>query len=310
MPSNLTSYPKSYFPAGNRTIAWQLDYASDDPSFMVVSSHYQGPQDNSGWNDNFGQLGSWHNFSRPPAFQANGGGSIACASSGGQGHTTANLIHVTQGTVVPQYTKDNGASWHTCVGLPAANYLNGAGVSPPRTRALAADRGDIGTFYAYVKATGKVYKSIDGGANFSLVGSRPLDSGVAAIYILTVPGKAGHIFLGGNSGNTSNFLYRSQDHGATWTQVGSISRIVLIALGKEKDPGGYPTLFVFGSVRGVSGYYRSTDEGTNWTPFGRWPADFPQTCQLDFAQCMAGDWNIYGRVYVGMGGSGFAYFSL
>lgn len=50
------------------------------------------------------------------------------------------------------------------------------------------------------------------------------------------------------------------------------------------------------------GIFRSDDEGQTWKQIGKFPLN-----SIDFVKSVSGDMNIYGRVYVGFSGSGFAY---
>jgi xyloglucan-specific exo-beta-1,4-glucanase len=71
----------------------------------------------------------------------------------------------------------------------------------------------------------------------------------------------------------------------------------------------YPTLFVFGKISGVAGFYRSTDEGANWTLFGTFRTSRPVNQQYDSPLVVTGDWNIFGRCYLPFNSTGFAYYT-
>src|SRR5439155_1733291 len=55
-------------------------------------------------------------------------------------------------------------------------------------------------------------------------------------------------------------------------------------------------------VNSVYGIWQSNDDAKSWTMIG----DYPEG-SLDNIKTISGDPNIYGQVYVGFGGSGYAY---
>jgi len=55
-------------------------------------------------------------------------------------------------------------------------------------------------------------------------------------------------------------------------------------------------------VNNQYGIWLSTDQGSTWTQAGEWPLN-----SLDAVKTISGDMNQHGRVYVGFGGSGYAY---
>jgi len=301
-------YPKTYWVPYDDRHAYGLDYASSDPRYVLgIVFHVYG---RSSYSDNYGQDGSWHQLKKEPLSIE--GGSCAMA-------TPDNAV-VVRRDGLPVFTKElrGACNWAPCGGLPNVSGYNN-GNQWTRSHSVAADRVDIGTYYVILNGGGQpnagIYRSTDFGATFRKVSNQTVLNGHGGpVFLLPVPGRAGHLWLSGN-GNASNsaeyaLLYRSTDHGVTWSQIKNVTGVGLLALGKESAPGGYPTIFVSGKVNGANGFFRSTDEGATWTVFGRWPQDLPTTCQLDFPVCMSGDWNKFGTVYIGMNGSGYAYFSL
>jgi len=78
-----------------------------------------------------------------------------------------------------------------------------------------------------------------------------------------------------------------------------------VALGKAAEGLDYPTIFIYGRVNDVLGYWMSTNEGATWTAIGDYP-----TGLYDWPAVMEGDMDIHGRLYIGFGGNGFVYHDL
>ena len=167
-------------------MGWSVDYASSNPSVVVGISDWWGVE-NSGLSLDGGV--TWQKFATMPSFALNSiGGSIAAASE-------SNFLWAPSGNHAPAYTLDGGLTWNI-ISLPGktewsafhyAYYLD-------RTT-VTADRVQPNTFYLYDVATG-VYRSTDGGVNWSKVFSGPVSawSGWNA-KIEAVPGKAGELFF-------------------------------------------------------------------------------------------------------------------
>lgn len=162
-----------------------------------------------------------------------------------------------------------------------------------------------------------IYKSTDAGLNFTWQGanSDPLNGTSLLVRNLKcVPGQNGYLFAatGSNAGAThpvpNNYFKYSTDGGANWTAVSNMLEVNAFGFGKA-GPSGNPTLFVAGWYRSVYGIYMSENLGSSWTQlrsaaYGAWPI------RNDAVQCMEGDKDLFGRVYVGFRGSGAVYSSL
>jgi hypothetical protein len=160
-----------------------------------------------------------------------------------------------------------------------------------------------GTFYAYNDSKG-LYRTTDGGSNWTLIKSGQISqcSGFNA-KIKTVPGKSGHLFFTAGSCKPGNTPFsRSIDGGISWRAIPGILDVYDFGFGKEAASGAYPTVFIAGWVKRVWGVWRSDDDCATWTRIG----DFPLN-SLDAIKAVEGDPNIYGRVYLGFQGSGYAY---
>jgi hypothetical protein len=74
-----------------------------------------------------------------------------------------------------------------------------------------------------------------------------------------------------------------------------------LGLGKAKDGGDAPALFLSGKVDGKSGLFRSDDDGRNWQ---RIDDDAHRYGRI---RIVAGDPRVHGRVYLGTHGRGIVY---
>ena len=93
---------------------------------------------------------------------------------------------------------------------------------------------------------------------------------------------------------------RSSDGGATWSDLPTIKAVGPLGVGAPMPGSTSPTLFGYGFVGSTIGLYRSTDLGTSWTFLVDSPLGWRQGCSA-----LAGDPEVPGRVYFGMGGGSF-----
>ena len=63
----------------------------------------------------------------------------------------------------------------------------------------------------------------------------------------------------------------------------------------------YPAIYIVGWVNNVYGIWQSINNAQSWTQIGTYPNG-----SLDTIKTISGDPNIYGQVYVGFQGSGYA----
>jgi hypothetical protein len=214
------------------------------------------------------------------------GGRVAIAATG-----TRILWAPQQGE--PYYTDDFGASWMPCQSEGALKYtVRGLDIFQWH-QPLAADGVNPKRFYIF--KSGKFWRSDDGGDKWQVVSSLP-DEGTHMIY--TVPGKENHVWIGMNF----HGLRFSDDGGATWKRNPLVSRAGMFAFGKNRDGSGYPSIYLSGAVDKVEGLYRSDDQGESWVRI-----DSEQNQVGDQRNIMAGDWQVYGRVFIGTNGRGIFY---
>src|SRR5713226_454418 len=143
-----------------------------------------------------------------------------------------------------------------------------------------------GAFFFGAGAKSGLYRTNDGGMTWAQTSVATITGGLPATAILFDPSNAGVAYLalgfpGGASPVGSNAVYRSTDHGATWSKLPgtgsnlfpattSVGRIALALF-----PGGLTSTTIYAAVASVPdasgstaflGLFKSTDSGTNWMP--------------------------------------------
>ena len=113
-----------------------------------------------------------------------------------------------------------------------------------------------------------------------------------ATLIRTVPGFEGHVWVP----LASNGLKYSTDHGVTYTTIANVTYCKSIGIGKAMPAANYPTVFIWGTVSGVTGLFRSTDQGATWLRMNDDANEFAG------APFLIGDMNVAGRLYMSAGG--------
>jgi hypothetical protein len=302
---NLNAYPSTHGVSNANSIVagWDVDYAEGTPSFLaaVVDWNEFNAIDQSATSTNGGQ--TWTPFpTYPPWSGAPQGGCLAVS-------TPANFVWLPSGQA-PYVTQDGAQTWKP-VTLPGESNLAGVfGPSYLHRHVVAADRVNAGTFYLYDSGKG-VYASTDEGSSWTLAHSGQLvgyDNYNATLK--AVPGKAGHLFFtagqlsgaGPSGSGTADPFLHSTDGGATWNPIATVSEVFSFGFGASAPGASYPTIFIAGYVGSEYGIWRSTDEAMTWTSIGQWP-----NASLDEVTTVDGDKSVYGEVYVGFGGSGYAY---
>jgi photosystem II stability/assembly factor-like uncharacterized protein len=318
---NLDVYASKKLPTERFNSAWDLDYASSDPKFLVavVSDHraygcsYWCQRDGESLQTGYSTDGglSWTVFPKfpdpaygdlegiKPLAGNYGFGNIAVNSG-----DTKNIIWQPSLNRAAYVTKDRGQTWQP-ISLP------GAPADEPgshfqfylRRQVLVADRVTPGVFYLYHSAKG-LYKTTDGGTTWNLVFTGEITPfSVFNAKIQAVPNQAGHLFFtpGALDGVDAPFK-RSIDGGATWTDVPNVTRVLAYGFGKPMTTGDYPTIFLAGKVGGQYGIWRSSDNAVTWKQISDYPLGI-----MDNVQTIAGDPSTFGKVYIGFGGIGFVY---
>ncbi|SCY90888.1 Por secretion system C-terminal sorting domain-containing protein [Flavobacterium anhuiense] len=264
--TDVSVYAPQYKPAMGTTSG--LAYASGNTNKIVRLGEYMYYSNNQGTD-----------WTKTTANLAGSRGTVALSYDG------ATILHVPESSSAMYRSTNNGASWTTVTGI----NFNTIPVSDAVTN---------NKFYAYNGSNGDLKASTDGGASFNTV------SNVGAwgsSLIRTVPGYAGHLWIAKNSGG----LIRSVDGGTSFTTPSTaVSNASAVGIGKAKAGASYPTIYIWGTVSGVTGVFRSVDQGSNWTRVNDDAHEYGGTGNGNFVM---GDMNIYGRVYMSTVGRGLVY---
>ncbi|MGN6648164.1 MAG: Ig-like domain-containing protein, partial [Cytophaga sp.] len=204
-------------------------------------------------------------------------GRVSISADGGT------ILHCPGGSSTTYYTTDNGANWSSCSGVSLGDA------------APVADQVNSNYFYIYHPSAGQMYRSSNKGVNFSVAGSPGASTANypwESVLVRTVPGLEGHIWvpLGRNG------LKYSTNYGATYTTISNVSYCKSIGIGKAIAGATYPCVFIWGTVGGVTGLFRSTDQGATWLRVN------DDAHQFAGAPLLIGDMNVAGKVFLGAGG--------
>jgi xyloglucan-specific exo-beta-1,4-glucanase len=255
-----------------------IDFCENNPNFMA-------------------RVGSWE-------WGATGGGGYSCDNGvnweafknwpfGANGKLAMNPVNANNFVVLPiqdtpKVTFDAGVTWQESIGAPKGSVEK----FWSNNHCLASDRVENNVYYIY--HLGEVYRSSDGGVNWNKVSELPLET---FSNIKAMPNQKGHVWV-----NLNHYgLYTSCDFGDTFTKLNNVDQAYLFAFGKGLSED-IPAVYVYGRVSGVEGIFRSDDKGTTWIRIN----DDANRIGND-PNCMEGDRQVYGRVYIGTNGRGYYY---
>ncbi|ROQ35962.1 ricin-type beta-trefoil lectin protein [Streptomyces sp. PanSC19] len=266
---DLTKVPAGRLGNPMMTNSTDIDFAQSDPSVMVRVGR-GGAQDGAYSTD--GGI-SWNGFRTEPVAGAQDG-RVALSADG-------STIVWTEAGQVPYRSTDRGTSWSKVGGLGT-------------DAVVVADRSSARTFYSL--AGGTLHASTDGGATFTARATGlPADGRLTA-----VPGVAGDLWItGGGQG-----LLHSTDGGRTFTTLTTVRSASALGFGKAAPGASYQALYLIGTVKDVTGVFRSTDKGATWL---RVNDDAHQWGSIGGVGVVTGDPDTFGRVYVGTNGRGLQY---
>ncbi|MEU6668088.1 RICIN domain-containing protein [Streptomyces sp. NPDC046727] len=265
---SLTKVPSGRLTNPLMSNSTDIDFAQSHPSMMVRVGR-GGAQDGA-YSTDGGR--TWKGFPAEPVAAAQDG-HVALSADG-------STIVWTEAGQAPYRSTDKGATWSKAGGLGT-------------DAVVVADRSSAGTFYSL--SGGTLYASTDGGATFTARAGN-LPSG----RLTAVPGVAGDLWIAGSDKG----LLHSTDGGRTFTTLRSVQSASALGFGKAKPGTGYQALYLIGTVKNVTGVFRSTDKGATWL---RVNDNAHQWGAIGSVGVITGDPDTYGRVYVGTNGRGLQY---
>ena len=195
------------------------------------------------------------------------------------------LLHSPENSATTYRSLNSGGSW-TSVGGLAIN-----------TARPVADPVNTNKFYAYDSSNGAFMISIDAGASFWQFNTLPQ---YGSNLIRVAPGHEGDVWVPLNDGG----LTRTTSSGWQFTPVAGVTKCSAIGFGKAATGSNYPTVFIWGTVNGVRGLFRSTDTGASWT---RINDDAHQYGGIGNGRFVVGDMNTFGVVYMSTEGRGIVF---
>lgn len=313
-PVNMWSYPVpagGTFNEGTVTVGYGVDWAIDDPQFLVGVA---GQGDNrNGFSINGGK--SWTQFAtKPPATSYSFGGSVAVS-------TKANFVLLATNNSGGVYTKDGGATWHNVsfggydpvTRWNNAYYVNRANVAADKTRpgVFAAVVSNIYKLPDGRDATGRdiagLWVSRDGAQTWTQAfkGCLQTTGRIDQFWqceLQYVPGHPGELLYADMAGHKDSRLVWMTDDGKSKTEIDSVRDVGAFGFGKAADGHPRPAVYLIATIGSRRGLWASFD----------WFATPPQYLTdsplgtLSTISDIEGDLNIFGRVYAMIGGNGAA----
>lgn len=283
--ASLTTPPPNefgYTPFGNST---GIDFEEADPDFVVRVGHPGDTSPAGGYSTDNAQ--TFTAFSSNP--NGNFDGRVAVSA------TSRRIVWLPKGSA-PYYSTDLGVSWTQSVGAPSAAVEG----KDSKNKPLAADRTDGSKFYLYDYNNGHFYRSTDGGATFESI-STIQSLGWRQQVVEAAPGMNGEVWMS----NGASGLYRSSNAGETFTKVTNVRTAFMFSFGTPPKGSKVPTVFLYGTVENATGIFRSDDMGTSWILIN--DTQHQMSDLLNGAGAMAGDRQLWGRVYIGTDGRGVFY---
>ncbi|WP_333820822.1 InlB B-repeat-containing protein [Ohtaekwangia sp.] len=192
----------------------------------------------------------------------------------GDGNT---ILHCPGGSSTTYYSTDNGTTWAS------------TGVTNAQDAAPQADYVNGNKFYIYSPGTGQLFVSTNKGVSFTASASNPGQYGSPRAR--SVPGNEGHVWVA----LYGSGLKYTTNSGTSWTTVSKVSDCAAVGFGKAAPGKTYPAVYIWGTVGGVRGMFRSIDQGANWV---RINDDAHEWGGVGNGKFIMGDLNVYGRVYM------------
>lgn len=149
---------------------------------------------------------------------------------------------------------DYGKTWTKIESLPKGLYKNFNHYNDP----IEADSVNKDIFYVYEASTGSFYISRNNGESFEVINHLPKSD--ERNYVQALPGAEGCVYVAiGGEG-----IWHSEDYGKTFARLQTPERADAFSIGKEAPGSDIPTMYIYGSINGADGFYRSCDLGITW----------------------------------------------
>jgi len=157
-----------------------------------------------------------------------------------------------------------------------------------------ADPVDAQLLYAYNRTNGAFHASADAGKTWTEVAR--LQASVSSVAM--VPGRSGEFWVGAKSAGFLLYRYGTASRSVALQRTAAgaqgITNAGAITFGRGRTAA-YPSAFATGTIHGIAGIFRSDDTGSTWVR-----VDDDQH-QFGGVAVIAGDPDVYGRLYVGAG---------
>ena len=200
-------------------------------------------------------------------------GSYGKIALSADGNTT---LHCPGGSSTTYYSTNNGGTWTS------------TGVTNVQDACPIADYVNTNKFYIYNPGSGQLLVSTNKGVSFTASSSNPGSGG--SLRARAVPGNEGHVWVA-----LPNGLKYTTNNGTSWTTVPNVTYCKAVGFGKAATGATYPAVYIWGTVSGVKGIFRSTDQGASWT---RINDDAHEWGGVGNGNFVMGDMNVYGRAYM------------
>jgi photosystem II stability/assembly factor-like uncharacterized protein len=280
--THFSTFPETRFEEPYVQSTTGLDFCEANPNIVVrVGSSNNGQEGVGAYSNDNGQ--HWEAF-KSASFPMNGRIAISATNP-------RNIVVLPIGDS-PKYSMNAGKTWHESSGAPKG----GVGQFWHKANPFCSDRVHGSRFYYF--EGGKLFRSDDGGKNWKHTATLPRDIPGFLTTLTTAPYMPGDVWISMGQ----NGLFRSSDAGETFSKVEDVTWSRLVAFGKPAKHTNTPTLFVYGTIQSTTGIFRSMDVGKTWV---RINDDRHQIGNSP--ECMTGDRQVFGRVYIGTNGRGVFY---
>ncbi len=277
---DITRSPAAGLFRPNTESNFSVDYAGQNPGFVVRTVGNTGTH--GFYSTDAGA--SWTQFGASPYRPSGQGqpwkspGVIAVSAK------ATSLLWV-PGADPASASADHGKTWTACTGWPQ---------TPGQTLVPVADKVADGVFYVHDRSGGSILISVDGGLSFkAIVSGLPAVPTWARSQLAIVPTRMRDLWLALPDG-----LVHSRDSGAAFASVKGVEAAWAIGFGAAAIKDGYPAVYLYGTVRGQEGLWRSDDEGSTWVRIN------DDRHQFGDMHAITGDMLEYGTIYIAPHGRG------